>query len=152
MPTSKFPQLSPSRLSKHMRTGSVRILHHILTTQTELWGFIKSSMLYQSVQMELSHHLSFYLRCSLRGYMVGTTTGFPVEIVVPFAPQSLRQIPQKCPWYHMRTCSAHGRVTSSGHPFNGVAALGTWHKRSGNPNAHLTICTQVLNMSHCRLT
>jgi hypothetical protein len=31
--------------------------------------------------MELSLHLSFYLRRSLRGHMVGTTAGFPVEIM-----------------------------------------------------------------------
>jgi hypothetical protein len=31
--------------------------------------------------MELSLHLCFYIRCSLRGYPVGTTTGFLVEIV-----------------------------------------------------------------------
>jgi hypothetical protein len=32
MLTIKFPQFSPSRLSKHLRMESVRILHHILTT------------------------------------------------------------------------------------------------------------------------
>jgi hypothetical protein len=43
MPTSKSSQLSPSELTKHLRTGSVRMLHHILTTRTEPWGFIKPS-------------------------------------------------------------------------------------------------------------
>jgi hypothetical protein len=52
----------------------------------ELWGFIKSSALYLSVNMELSLRLHFYLRRSLRGYTVGTTTGFPVEIVEALAP------------------------------------------------------------------
>jgi hypothetical protein len=61
--------------------GSVRILHQILITQMELWNFIKLSVLYLSVHMELSLCLSFYLRRSLGGYSVGTTTGFPVVIM-----------------------------------------------------------------------
>jgi hypothetical protein len=68
--------------------GSVRILHHILTTLTELWDFSKSSALYLSVPMELSLHLSFYLQRSLERYTVGTIAGFPVEIVEALAPQS----------------------------------------------------------------
>jgi hypothetical protein len=52
----------------------------------ELWGFIKSLVLYQSIHMKLSLYLSFYLRHSLRSYMVGTTAGFPVEIVEALAP------------------------------------------------------------------
>jgi hypothetical protein len=35
--------------------------------------------------MELSLCLSFYLRRGLKGYTVGTTTGFPVEIVEALA-------------------------------------------------------------------
>jgi hypothetical protein len=31
--------------------------------------------------MEFGLRLSFYLRRSLEGYTVGTTTGFPIEIV-----------------------------------------------------------------------
>jgi hypothetical protein len=62
----------------HLRMGSVQIPHHILTTWMELWDFIKSSVLYLSIQMELSLRLSFYLRCILGGYTVGTTVGFPV--------------------------------------------------------------------------
>jgi hypothetical protein len=54
----------------------VQNLHHILTTRTEQWDFIKSSALYLSVQMELSLRLSFYLRRSLGGYTVGRTVGF----------------------------------------------------------------------------
>jgi hypothetical protein len=50
-----------------------------------LWDFIKSSALYLSVPMKLSLRLSFYLRCSLEGYMVGTTTGFLVKIVESLA-------------------------------------------------------------------
>jgi hypothetical protein len=65
-------------------------MHHILTTQTEPWDFIKSSALYLSVHMELSLHLRFYLKHSLGGYMVGTTVGFSVEIVETLAPQSQR--------------------------------------------------------------
>jgi hypothetical protein len=47
--------------------------------------------------MELSLRLSFYLRRSLEGYTVGTTMGFPIEIVEALAPQPHRQIPWKCP-------------------------------------------------------
>jgi hypothetical protein len=45
--------------------------------------------------MKLSLRLTFYLICSLRGYMVGTTAGFPVEIMEGLAPQSHCRIPQK---------------------------------------------------------
>jgi hypothetical protein len=51
----------------------------------ELWGFFKSSALYLSVHIELSLHLSFYLRHSLGGYMMDTTTGFPVKIMEALA-------------------------------------------------------------------
>jgi hypothetical protein len=54
----------------------------------ESWDFIKSSVLYLSVHMELSLCLRFYLRRSLRSYMVGTTVGFPVKIMEALAPQS----------------------------------------------------------------
>jgi hypothetical protein len=40
--------------------------------------------------MELSLHLSFYLRCSLGGYTVGTIAGFPVEVVEALAQQPRR--------------------------------------------------------------
>jgi hypothetical protein len=43
------------------------VSHHMLTTQMELWGFIKSSAQNKAVHMELSLCLSFYLRCSLGG-------------------------------------------------------------------------------------
>jgi hypothetical protein len=102
-PTGMSVQFSPSELLKHPRTGSVRITHHILTTRTEPWGFIKLLALYQLVHVELSLHLSFYLRCNIGGYTVGTTMGFPVEIVKDLAPQSHCRMPQKCPQYHMRT-------------------------------------------------
>jgi type III secretory pathway component EscS len=36
--------------------------------------------------MELSLCLSFYFRCSLGGYTVGTTVGFLVEIVQALTP------------------------------------------------------------------
>jgi hypothetical protein len=74
----------------------VSMLHYILTTQMEPWDFIKLSAHNQAVHMELSLQLSFYLRRSLGGYMVGTTTGFPVKIVEALAPQSRRRIPRKC--------------------------------------------------------
>jgi hypothetical protein len=86
MPSSKSPQLSPSELLKHLRMGLVSIPHHILTIQMEPWGLIKSSVQNQVVHMKLSLCLSFYLRCSLRIYIVGTTMGFLVEIVEALAP------------------------------------------------------------------
>jgi hypothetical protein len=71
--------------------------HHILTTRMEPWGFSKSSAQNIVVHMELSLRQSFYLRRSLGGYMVGTTTGFPVKIVGALAPQHHHRIPWKCP-------------------------------------------------------
>jgi hypothetical protein len=53
---------------------------------TEPWDFIKSSALYLSIHMELSLYISFYLKRNLGGYTVGTTAGFPVEIVEALAP------------------------------------------------------------------
>jgi hypothetical protein len=61
-------------------------LHHVIATQTEPWGFIKSSALYLLVHMKLSLRLSFYLRRSLRGSTVGTSMGFPVKVVEALAP------------------------------------------------------------------
>jgi hypothetical protein len=69
---------------------------HILTIQIKLWGFIKPSASNQAVHTELSLRLSFYLRCNLGGYTVGTTMGFPVEIVEDLASQSHHRIPWKC--------------------------------------------------------
>jgi hypothetical protein len=43
-------------------------------------------MLYLLVHMELSLRLRFYLRRNLEGYMVGTTVGFPIEIVEALTP------------------------------------------------------------------
>jgi hypothetical protein len=54
----------------------------------EPWDFIKSLMLYLSVHIELSLHKSFDLRRNLRGYMVGSTAGFPVKIVEALSLQS----------------------------------------------------------------
>jgi hypothetical protein len=97
MPTSKSPQHSPSGYSKHLRTGSVHMLHHILTTRMEPWGFIKSQAQNNAVHMELSLCLSFYLRRSLGVYTVGATAGFPVQIMEALAPPSHRRILWKCP-------------------------------------------------------
>jgi hypothetical protein len=63
--------------------------------------------------MELILHLSFYLRCSLGGYTVGTTVGFQVETVEALAPQPHHRIPWRHPQYHMSTNSISHRVTSS---------------------------------------
>jgi hypothetical protein len=49
------------------------------------WGFFKSSVLSLLVHMELSLHLSFYLRHSLGGYTVDNTTEFPIKIVEALA-------------------------------------------------------------------
>jgi hypothetical protein len=125
-PSSKSPQLSPSGFTRHLRIGSVRIPQHNLTTRTELWDFIKLSALYLSVHMELSLRLSFYLRRSLEGYRVGSTTGFPVEIVEALALQYCHQILWKCPQYHMSTYSAHRRLTSFDHQLNG--GLGGYYR------------------------
>jgi hypothetical protein len=57
--------------------------------------------------MELSLRLSFYLRHSVRGYMVGTTVGFQIEIVEALALQSHRRILHECPPEHLSTGSAH---------------------------------------------
>jgi hypothetical protein len=74
------------------------MLHHLLTTRTELWGFIKSSAQNKAVHMELSLHLSFQLIRSLGAYTVGTTVGFQVETMETLAPcphhRILRQHPQ----------------------------------------------------------
>jgi hypothetical protein len=75
MPTSKYSQLRPSELTKHLRTGSVQIPYQIMITRTEPWDFIKSSVIYLSVHMELSLRLSFYPRRSCGGYIVGTVPG-----------------------------------------------------------------------------
>jgi hypothetical protein len=71
----------------------VRMLHHILITRMEPRGFIKLLAYNHAVHMELSIRLSFYLRCSLEGYTVGTTMGFLVKIMEALAPQSHCRIP-----------------------------------------------------------
>jgi hypothetical protein len=72
--------------------------------------------------------MSFYLRRSLRGYMVGTTVRFPLKIMESFAIQSRHRIPRKWPRYHMSTYSDHRRVTGSGHLLNG--GLGGYCQRN----------------------
>jgi hypothetical protein len=62
MLTSNFPQLSPSRISKHSRMGSVQMSCHTLTTHTEPWSFIKPLVQNKVVHMKLGIRLSFYLR------------------------------------------------------------------------------------------
>jgi hypothetical protein len=66
-PTGKSPQFSPSGLSKHLRTGSVRMPHHILTTRMEPWGFIKSSTQTYIAHMKLSLRLCFSAQAKPRG-------------------------------------------------------------------------------------
>jgi hypothetical protein len=61
--------------------------HHILTTRMEPRGFLMPSTSNQVVHMEHSLRPSFDLRRNLGGYTVGTTAGFPVEIMEALAPQ-----------------------------------------------------------------
>jgi hypothetical protein len=68
--------------------GLVRMPHHILTTWMEPWGFIKLSTQNKAVHMEISLCLSFYLKHSLGGYMVGTATWFSMETVEALAQRS----------------------------------------------------------------
>jgi hypothetical protein len=68
----------------------VRVLHHILTTRMELRGFIKSSAQNNVIHMELRLRLSFFLKRSLEGYTLGTTTGYPVKTMEALAPRSHR--------------------------------------------------------------
>jgi hypothetical protein len=93
-------------------------LHHILTTRMEPWASLSHQHYTQKLHMEHSLCLSFYLRCRLRGYTVGTTMGFSAKIVEALAPQSRCRISWKCRLYHMRTCSTHHRETGSGHLLN----------------------------------
>jgi hypothetical protein len=87
----------------------VQIPHHILTTHMELWGFIKPSTSNQAVHTKFSLHLSFYLRCSLRGYTVGATTEFLIEIMEALARQPCHRIQRMCPQQRMSTYSASRR-------------------------------------------
>jgi hypothetical protein len=48
------------------------MLHHLLTTRMERWGFINSLAQNKVVHMELSIRLSFQVSHSLRDYTVGT--------------------------------------------------------------------------------
>jgi hypothetical protein len=84
--SSGTTQISPSGLSKHLRTGSVHTPHYILTNWMEPWAFIKPSAHNQALHMELSLRSSFYLRCNLEGYTVSTTVGFPIKIIEALAP------------------------------------------------------------------
>jgi hypothetical protein len=86
MPSSKSSQFSPSGLTKHLRSGSMRILQYNSDNLDGTVGFLKSSALYLLVHMEPSLRPSFYLRHNLRGYTVDTTAGFPVKIVEALSP------------------------------------------------------------------
>jgi hypothetical protein len=114
----KSPLFSPFGLSKHLKRGSVRTRHQLLTTQMEPWGFIKPLMQTYTVLMELSLRLSFQLRPSLGGYMVGTTVGFRLVTMDGLAPWTHLRFPRWYPQYHMNTYSASHRVNGSSHPLN----------------------------------
>jgi hypothetical protein len=111
--------LSPSGFLKHLRMGLVCMPHPVLTTQTKPWGFIKLSVKIYTVHMELGLRLTFQLRCDLRGYTMGTTTGFLVITMDALAPWPHLRNPQRHLQYHMSTYSAFHRVNISGHPLNG---------------------------------
>jgi hypothetical protein len=57
--------------------------------------------------MKLSLRLSFYLRRNLEGYMVGTTSGFPIETVEATSPQGLHGGP------HALTVESNGSARSN---------------------------------------
>jgi hypothetical protein len=67
---------SPSGSLKYLWTGSALKLCYLLITQREPWGFIMFSAQNKAVHMQLSLRLSFQLRRSFEGYMVGTIAGF----------------------------------------------------------------------------
>jgi hypothetical protein len=58
-PTRQVPVVQPLRDTETPADGVVRMSHHLLTTRTELWGFIKLSAQNKAVHMELSIRLSF---------------------------------------------------------------------------------------------
>jgi hypothetical protein len=70
-PTSNSPQLSPCGLSKHLRTGSVRMSHHILTTRMEPCGFMKLSAQTYTLHMKLSLRLSISAQTKPQGLCSG---------------------------------------------------------------------------------
>ncbi len=80
----------------------------------ELWGFIKSSAQNKALHMEISLRLSFYLRRSLGGYTVGTTTAFLIEIVEALAPQTSPPNPTEVPAV---ACEHLFRLLLRGHIF-----------------------------------
>jgi hypothetical protein len=55
--------------------GSVRLLHHILTTQTEPWCFIKSSTQTYTIHMKLSLQPGFLAKAQPRGLHDGHHRG-----------------------------------------------------------------------------
>jgi hypothetical protein len=67
---------------------SVQMSCHTLTIRMKSWGFIKPLAQNKAVHIKLSLCLSLYLKHSLGGNTVGTTMGFPIEIVEALAPQS----------------------------------------------------------------
>jgi hypothetical protein len=86
MLTRKVPdQFSPSGLSKHPRTGSVRTPHTFLTTG-RIRGLHEPSAKSKIVYMKLTFRLSFQLNRSIRGYTIGTTARFWVTTTEALAP------------------------------------------------------------------
>jgi hypothetical protein len=59
VPTRQVPVVQPLRVTETPADGVVRMSHHLMTTRTELLGFIKLSVQNKAVHMELSLRLSF---------------------------------------------------------------------------------------------
>jgi hypothetical protein len=101
--------------------------------------------------MKLSPCLSFYLRHSPRGYMVGTTMRLPGEIVEASAPKSHHRISRKFPQYHMRTYSASCRedVCSADRSTKGSGATigALYPEYYGSPVIAQKIWTQLVPSS-----
>jgi hypothetical protein len=86
MATKQVPTVWPLRVIETPEDRVSAHAHHFLTTQTELWGFIKSSAPTLVVHMELS--LRLQLSRSLRSYTMGTTAGLRVTTMKALAPES----------------------------------------------------------------
>jgi hypothetical protein len=90
------PLFSPSRLSKHPRTGSVCTSHHLRQPR-------------QDCGASLSH------QCKTKQYTGGTTTRFWVMTMEALAPWPHHRIPHRYPQYHMSTYSTSHWVNSPEH-------------------------------------
>jgi hypothetical protein len=93
----KCPLFRPSRLSKHLRMGSVCMPCHFLTTQTESWSIIKSSAQNKVVHMKLSLRLSFQRRAQPQGLHGGNHRGILSHGLGGFSPMASPSNPVVAP-------------------------------------------------------